>query len=487
TIHVPAGTYLLTIPGTDEDAAATGDLDITDPLLLVGDGQGETIIDGNDLDRVFHILNMQVIESYDVWELPMITSMTIQGGNAPYGGGVLHSSHIDFMLHLVTLRDNYAYGQHPCGQSAGAAAYSADVMLLLVETIVTENRTPSTDISTHYGALGGYIELWISSVVNNQTDWAYVADNSTCIDQIIGGGISSSVIANNSGGVAYLFRVLQSVLSSTLTQNGAGVVIGYPEPVFPYLYETEFSRVTIADNNAYGLRFPQPTPIRLINSIISGHSQDCDVVDALASDPDFKVASWSEEYNLISDDSCPLSGSTHLVNTDPELLPLADNGGLTLTRAVASTSPAIGAIPDCNFAGLDQRGALPPSTDCTIGAYEYNGRGSDFPPSTYISSRPQEGEYGDFLLSKYLYIEFDKQMYNPSGDTDPDDVTNLDNYLLVKSGTDAGFQTSACGGDIQTNEIVVPISNLTYGEPWFGNYADLEAIDIFGGNAFIEI
>ncbi|MCA9896313.1 MAG: hypothetical protein KC615_25195, partial [Anaerolineae bacterium] len=412
----------------------------------------------------------------------MIASMTIQRGNAPYGGGVLVSDSRHILLRLVTLRDNYAYGQHPCGQSAGAAAYSTNFALLFYESTVTENRTPSTDLSTHYGAVGGYAEAINSSIVNNQTDWAIIGDNNTCTDQIVIGTIESTLIANNSGGAIYTYRHIWSS-QSTISNNAAGIVIDYPDVPSPYGYMTVFAAITLADNNTYGFKFLQPTPIRLLHSIISGHTQDCDVTEALAVDPDFVVNTydyWPSDYNLISDDTCPLSESTHLVNTDPELLPLADNGGLTLTRAVAPTSPAIDAIPDCQ-ADSDQRGRFPQSPGCTIGAYEYNDGGVDFPPSTSISSGPQEGEFGDFLLSKYLYIRFSQQMYNPSGDTDPDDVTNPNNYLLVMSGTDAGFQTTACGGDIQTNEIVVPITNVTYNAPWFANYADLDVLATIGG------
>src|SRR5438093_12159986 len=43
TIVVPAGTYLLTIAGQGEDAAATGDLDIRDDLTITGAGADSTI------------------------------------------------------------------------------------------------------------------------------------------------------------------------------------------------------------------------------------------------------------------------------------------------------------------------------------------------------------------------------------------------------------------------------------------------------------
>src|SRR5439155_2998816 len=55
TIIIPPGTYLLSIPGMEEDAAATGDLDITDGLILTGAGAASTIIDGGGVDRVFHV------------------------------------------------------------------------------------------------------------------------------------------------------------------------------------------------------------------------------------------------------------------------------------------------------------------------------------------------------------------------------------------------------------------------------------------------
>ncbi|NIM52595.1 MAG: CSLREA domain-containing protein, partial [Gemmatimonadales bacterium] len=55
TITVPAGTYTLSIAGTGEDAAATGDLDVTDDLTINGAGADSTIIDGGGIDRVLHV------------------------------------------------------------------------------------------------------------------------------------------------------------------------------------------------------------------------------------------------------------------------------------------------------------------------------------------------------------------------------------------------------------------------------------------------
>ena len=55
-IDLPAGTFTLTLAGTAEDGAATGDLDITEGIDLRGVDAAQTVIDGAGLDRVLHVL-----------------------------------------------------------------------------------------------------------------------------------------------------------------------------------------------------------------------------------------------------------------------------------------------------------------------------------------------------------------------------------------------------------------------------------------------
>ena len=55
-IDLPAGTYVLTIPGPGEDAAATGDLDLLGRVGIDGpDGGGRVVIDAAGLDRAFDV------------------------------------------------------------------------------------------------------------------------------------------------------------------------------------------------------------------------------------------------------------------------------------------------------------------------------------------------------------------------------------------------------------------------------------------------
>src|SRR5438046_171489 len=65
TIVLFAGTYTLTIVGANEDAAATGDLDISDDVTIMGAGESQTFIDASGIsgDRAFQIISGTVTMS----------------------------------------------------------------------------------------------------------------------------------------------------------------------------------------------------------------------------------------------------------------------------------------------------------------------------------------------------------------------------------------------------------------------------------------
>jgi hypothetical protein len=86
----------------------------------------------------------------------------------------------------------------------------------------------------------------------------------------------------------------------------------------------------------------------------------------------------SNGHNLSSDGSCGLAGPGDLNNTNPNLGPLADNGGPTRTHILPAGSPAVDAGSNVGCPGTDQRGFLRPvdanadgSAICDIGAYEF--------------------------------------------------------------------------------------------------------------------
>ncbi|TAL05013.1 MAG: hypothetical protein EPO07_04340, partial [Verrucomicrobia bacterium] len=75
--------------------------------------------------------------------------------------------------------------------------------------------------------------------------------------------------------------------------------------------------------------------------------------------------------NISSDTSVTLNGTGSHSNTDPQVSSLADNGGLTKTCALSSTSPAIDAANSTAAPKQDQRG-LYRTYGADIGGYEFN-------------------------------------------------------------------------------------------------------------------
>ena len=79
----------------------------------------------------------------------------------------------------------------------------------------------------------------------------------------------------------------------------------------------------------------------------------------------------SQGYNLSSDSSCYFTLATDLVNTNPLLGPLQNNGGPTSTCAITTASPAYNHGARSGAPATDQRGmARPTGAFCSIGAYE---------------------------------------------------------------------------------------------------------------------
>jgi hypothetical protein len=80
----------------------------------------------------------------------------------------------------------------------------------------------------------------------------------------------------------------------------------------------------------------------------------------------------SQGRSFFSDASCNAIGNDTVSADDPQLGPLADNGGSTPTHLPAATSPIGGLVPaaECGVAD-DQRGvARPQGVDCEPGSVE---------------------------------------------------------------------------------------------------------------------
>jgi large repetitive protein len=83
TIRMPPGTYALTLAGADEDASATGDLDLSGEIAIVGDaGREATVVESAVADRVFHVTAPATVT---------LRGLTVRNGSRVLaGGGILN-------------------------------------------------------------------------------------------------------------------------------------------------------------------------------------------------------------------------------------------------------------------------------------------------------------------------------------------------------------------------------------------------------------
>lgn len=102
----------------------------------------------------------------------------------------------------------------------------------------------------------------------------------------------------------------------------------------------------------------------------------------------------SNGYNLSSDATCTLGALGDKNDLPAQLGPLQDNGGDTLTHALAGGSPAIDMGPAAGCPATDQRlFTRPNGSGCDTGAYEYMPSGADLwvNPPVLVFNMPSGG------------------------------------------------------------------------------------------------
>lgn len=270
TIEIPTGTYLLTLEGADENSGATGDLDITDNLRIEGalGGAGVTI-DGNEMDRVFHIQ----ASAPDV----TLSGVTIQGGyistGRARGGGVLNQGGL--ALAEVTIQDNLVESAPGSTFMAFGGGLYNEGTLSLVGVTISGNEVTSPN-----GGSGGGLyndgdlvgsEVRIEHNVVNHYGGGFA--NGLSASANFGNSNFRENEADKGGGIANQGElVLENV---TITGNSAGTHGG---GVINRDNRIDGNAVDISDNHAGtdggGIYNIHPAWIELHNSALDGNSAD---------------------------------------------------------------------------------------------------------------------------------------------------------------------------------------------------------------------
>lgn len=254
------------------------------------------------------------------------------------------------------------------------------------------------------------------------------------------------------GGGGGTINITNSTFSGNSTADGFGGAI--TSAVAAGTVATmNISSSTIANNSAgtAGGGIAQlGTVINVQNTIIA---------DNIApADPDVNGAFVSQGFNLVETpgSATGFPGANDIVGVDPQLQPLANNGGPTLTHALALTSPAI----DTGNSTLttDQRNAFRPvdspnpngaGNASDIGAFEVQGAtAAGVTVSGRVTARKVKGGIARAIVS----------MTNQSGVTRTAKTDSSGNYRFedVSAGETYVFSVSATG--YQFNSQVVTIS-----------------------------
>jgi len=252
---------------------------------------------------------------------PVSASVVVSGNNSSFRIFQLLDSTGAFTISRLTIKDGSS------GAGSGAITLNTGNTLLLSDSTVTGSDGIGVFIGTT-----SILNMERTTVDNNTGNGLQFAINSI-------GNITNSTISNNKGSGVLVETAAITMLSSTVTLNDdAG----------------------LSNNGAAAVQ----------NTILSenagGNCTGTQPVTSLG-------------YNLEDTNICVFTNTGDLVDTNPLLGPLQNNGGPTLTHALTGGIGASRAInagvptPACGTApfDVDQRGAIrPDGSDCDIGAYE---------------------------------------------------------------------------------------------------------------------
>jgi len=372
---------------------------ITDAAGLNIDGSGQSVtVNGNSL----LVLAVAAGASLTLQHLTVTNGHNLgQKGGALHNGGMLSVNGMTFTnnsanqggaiysIGSLTITDSSFAGNSGTLGEGGAIYSSGDLSV--------RNSSFSEDNNAF---TGGAIEnlgdatVATSRFSGNRAEWGgglhnggtlAVTDSSFLDNEGEAGGairnddgltVSGSTIAGNSGfdGGGIFNQGSLTLSNSTVSGNtanlaGAGLE-NAPAGTAGVIHST-FS----GNGSQHGSGISNAGTLNLANSIIADSTQAEDCLNAGS-----LIASG---VSLVEDGSCGAAADpAHFFSGDPNLGPLADNGGPTQTLALLAGSPAIDAADNgiCGAApvsDLDQRGVARPqdgnadgSAVCDLGAYE---------------------------------------------------------------------------------------------------------------------
>jgi CSLREA domain-containing protein len=438
TINVPAGNYQLTVLGAEEDAAATGDLDITDDLILRGEGVPS--LDGVNQDRLLEVFSPAVVQ---------IDLFIIINGRAQIGAGIYTRGEVT--ISNSSIHDNIAVvPPGGAGAAAGGGIFIESGHTTLTNTDVFSNSADAGGgvhvfATSSYTMTGGHIMgnsatmygggLWNNMAAISTLNNVEISQN-TAVERGAGiyndGSLKATLVTLNensdvqSGGGAYndvdaeMFLYLDWFTNNSAQLGGAIYNAG-----LLHLYQGSLTNNSALGGRGGGVYNTGAGAALLVqNTTISGNMivpfsspggsgiyneagdlrlefatlayNNADGIDNVGGHFTLRSSilayhslgncagspADSQGFNLEDGNTCHLIEPSDLTDTDPLLVWLDMNGGSNLSHALGAGSPAIDSGDPDLCIEIDQRGmSRPQLLACDRGAIEV-----DFAMPTPVST-----------------------------------------------------------------------------------------------------
>lgn len=342
-IIIPPGSYDLSLAGASENANVTGDLDIASDITIRGHRASDTSLSAGQIDRLFHLVASDITV--------VIDRLTLTLGRAPsgeHGGAILMGDTGSALSNItLTVQDSIVSSSSTVGSADDGGAIASKRIGspdCLDCTVNISGSTITGNLSADRG--GAIYNNGNQLTITNST-----ISGNTSVDD--GGGLETtgsfnSFVCNNC-----------TIVDNTSGENGGGVDMG---SVAPKIFHN-----SIVANNSSG----------------DAANADCEGTSDI-----------TINYSLLeASGGCTFAGSNNELGSDPDIGPLADNGGKgTTTHALNMASPAIDTGELSGMGGClahdgstidrDQRlalramGAGQGGSGCDMGAYEFDSPGT---------------------------------------------------------------------------------------------------------------
>jgi hypothetical protein len=278
-----------------------------------------------------------------------LSNCLVAGNSAPVGGGICIDQNTTATISDSTVSGN-GNGSGEGGSLSGAGiAVEPGSNLTLIATTISDNTT-----ADYGGGIynAGTLSVRNSSITKNKSTETNAGNG--------GGGIYVSA-----GGTLDVFD--STIAKNSAALNGGGICQSSSGRTVT-IYDSTIAENSAASNGGGICRSSSGGAIALDNTIIAGNTGN-------VTSPDIRGV-VTADYCLIQNlAGASITGANNIVNRDPLLDQLRDNGGPTETMALLGGSPCIDSgnndlIP--SGATTDQRGyARILSGTVDMGAYEY--------------------------------------------------------------------------------------------------------------------